>query len=148
MIKKILLGVFVSCLILSTSTLVNANDQASGSSRGYYISTEDVLFSLISPKLDQIVKEQYGKQMIFNPLKVQEVNYVSKGTAEKGEESNYSGWIEIHMLVMVGDPSENPKIDGLVIKIDAPNIGTTKPTPPSNEIKDIEVDLVKYYKQD
>jgi hypothetical protein len=145
--KKFLIAAFVSMLIFSTGGLANANEQTSGKSQGYYLTTEDILFSLISPKLDQIVKEQYGKQMIFNPLKVQEVNYVSKGTPEKGKDNNYSGWIEVHMLVMVGEPSENPKIDGLVIKIDAPNIGTTKPTRPSNEIKDIQVDLVKYNKQ-
>mgnify|MGYP005828091775 CR=1 FL=1 len=144
--KKFLIVAFVSMLIFSTGGLANANEKESGESQGGYVTTEDILFTLISPKLDQIVKEQYGKQMIFNPLKVQEVNYVHKGTPQKGQD-NYNGWIEVHMLILVGDPSENPKIDGLVLKIDAPNIGTSKPTKPSNEIKDIQVDLVKYYKQ-
>ena len=62
-----------------------------------YFTTEDVLLALIEPKLTKIVKDQYGKEMIINPLKIRDVAAIHKGIAQKGK-SNDEGWFQLDMV--------------------------------------------------
>ncbi|MFB4167948.1 hypothetical protein [Virgibacillus sp. JSM 102003] len=111
-----------------------------------YYSTEGILLALIEPKIHQFVKNQYGKEMIVNPLKVYDVSMVQEGIAEKGK--NIEGWFQLDMSILVGEPSDNPTRDRIILKVDAPHIGGS--VPPNyldgGEIGDIKVELVKYIK--
>lgn len=110
------------------------------------LTTEDVLMALIKPKLDKIVKDQYGKEMIVNPMKVNNVAIITKPGSTKGKDE-FEGWYELDMSMMVGEPDKNPSWDHISLKVDAPNIGGTAPHVISDKIEGIEVELVKYYKE-
>ncbi|MBD8590026.1 hypothetical protein IFT92_19740 [Peribacillus simplex] len=142
--KKTTFLLIMSVVMLSSSVFAKGKEDTPERVNGY-VSTEDILLSLIEPKLNKIVKDQYGKEMIINPLKIHDVANMLKGTCEKGTDS-CDGWFQLDLTILVGEPSENPKIDSIILKIDAPNIGGTAPHLVSEEIKDIKVELVKYIK--
>jgi hypothetical protein len=144
MLKKTTFLLIMSVVMLSSSVFAKGAENLPVRVDSYF-TTEDVLLSLIEPKLNKIVKDQYGKEMIINPLKIQEVAAIHKGLAQKGK-SNGEGWFQLDMSILVGEPSENPTLDNMIIKIDAPNIGGTAPHLVSEEIEDIKVELVKYIK--
>ncbi|MFB7140804.1 hypothetical protein ACFCYN_14215 [Gottfriedia sp. NPDC056225] len=58
----------------------------------------------------------------------------------------YESWIEMDMQIMVGEPGVNTKMDRVILKKDSPNIGRSGHVVISDEIKDVKVELVKYYK--
>jgi hypothetical protein len=142
---------FATMIMFSSGVIVNAKEENVSRVEGGYLSTEDILFSIIEPKLEKIVNDQYGKEMVVNPMKVNDVYFMEKlkSTKVNGKDS-FDGWIELHMFIMVGDrkPNENFKMDAVVLKIDAPNIGGTAPHLVSDKIEGIQVDLVKYYKHE
>lgn len=146
--RKFAVLIFTSILMFSSGALVDAKvPRMFTNEKAMYMSTERILFLLIEPRLDKIVKDQYGKQMIINPMRVNEAGLITNSV---GKDSNAdSGWFQLDMLILVGDPSENPKMDRVVLKIDAPNIGPANSESHSNsdEIKDIKVELVNYMKE-
>ncbi|MGE6719561.1 hypothetical protein ACQKGD_19675 [Peribacillus frigoritolerans] len=145
--KKFIMITFATMIMFSSGVIVNAKEENAKRVEGGYFSTEDILFSIIEPKLEKIVNDQYGKEMIVNPMKVNDVYFMEKRKSTKGKDT-IDGWIELDMIIMVGDrkPNENFKVDAVVLKIDAPNIGGTAPHLVSDKIEGIQVDLVKYYK--
>jgi hypothetical protein len=112
-----------------------------------YSTTQDILFSIIRPRLNKIVNEQYGREMFANPMKVNEVYIMNKLKSTKGKDT-YEGWYQLDMFIWVGEkkPDENFKMDRIVLKIDIPNVGEAYQPYKSDEINDITVDLVEYYK--
>ncbi len=104
-----------------------------------YVTTEDILLGLIRPKVEQIVQKQYGqKDLVTNFGRVHSAGLVH-GFAK--HENDDDGWFQIKMSVLVGEPP-NVNMDGMVIRVDAPYIGEHR----SDNIKDIQVDLIKYWK--
>ncbi|MFB7142778.1 DUF3888 domain-containing protein [Gottfriedia sp. NPDC056225] len=124
--------------------LVNAKEYKPERVQAYY-TTEDILLAIIKPKLDKIVSQQYGKQMVVNPLRFYDVAIMEKALSIKGKDK-WEGWFQVELSILVGDPSENPKRDSVTLKIDAPNVGGDAHHIKTNEINDIKVELVKYIK--
>lgn len=144
--KKLIILSFVTMIVFSTSVTANAKEAIPERVDGYF-TTQDILSAIIEPKLNKIVKDQYGREMLVTPMKVNEVYFMDKLKSTKGKDT-YEGWIELDMFIMVGErkPDENFKMDRVVLKIDAPNIGGTAPHLISDEIEGIQVELDKYYK--
>lgn len=145
--KKFIMISIVTMFIFSSGVIVNAKEDSS-EKLDQYFTTEDILFAIITPRLDKIVKDQYGEEMTVNPLKVHDVSIIHKGVAEKGKDTE--GWFQVKMAIMVGEqkPDDNFKMDVIVLKIDAPNIGGSAPHLVSDKIEGIQVELVKYYKHE
>jgi hypothetical protein len=144
--KKLIMVTIATMIMFSSSTIANANEENTTRVDGY-ITTEGILFAIIHPKLDKIVKEQYGREMIVDPMKVNNIYYVEKLKSTKGKDI-LDGWFELNMSIKVEDPTPNGnyKMDGIVLKIDAPNIGGNAPRFVGDKIDGIQVELVKYHK--
>jgi hypothetical protein len=145
--KKLIIITMGFMIIFSNGLIANANEENARRLDGGYITTEEILFTIIKPQLDRIVKEQYGKEMIVNPMKVNDIYYMEKVKSTKGKDT-FDGWVELNMFIMVGErkPDENFKMDGITLKINVPNIGGNAPQVVSDKIDGIQVELVNYYK--
>jgi len=129
-------------ILLYNGDLVSAKTEEKSEKVDGYFTAEDILFSIIEPKLIRIVHNQYDKDMIVNPVKVEDVAMVQK-QIEKGK---YNGWFEVKLSVLVGEPDGETNMDTVILEIDAPNIGGTAPRLEKDGVSGIEIKLVKYYK--
>lgn len=142
--KKFMVLFLLAISLFSGTNLTNAKTETPERIPAYR-TTEDILITIINPRLNKIVEEQYGKRMIVNPLRVHDVAVMEKLISTKGRDK-WDSWYEVRMSILVGDPSEKPKRDVIVLKIDAPYIGGPVRNIANDKIEGITVDLVKYYK--
>lgn len=107
-----------------------------------YVTVDDVLVSMIAPKINQIIESQYGKKMMWNIRKVESVSLKNDYKNNHPEVS----WYEIELYLSVG---EQPNYhEGLLkIKIDTPEISRSYSQNLEGDfLKNIEVKLLRYTK--
>ncbi|WP_042355646.1 hypothetical protein [Bacillus rubiinfantis] len=108
-----------------------------------YMTSEDILLALIEPKIEKMVRDQYKKDSPkVKPLKVTEAGMVYHPLADQSDGEG-GIWFQLEVLLLVGDDSEHPKIDRVVVKIDAPYISGEGA---SDKMEGITVELVEYEK--
>ncbi|MCT2344742.1 hypothetical protein [Niallia taxi] len=139
--KKLLI-LLVGGIIFANGHYTYAKTETKAERVEGYFTTEDILFSIFEPKLIKIVQDQYGKEMIVNPLKVEDVAIMQKQTGK----NSYNGWYEVKLAILVGEPDGDTYTDTVILEIDAPNIGGTAPRLKSEKVNGLEIKLVKYYK--
>ncbi|MEM5010010.1 hypothetical protein ACQRXC_11840 [Niallia taxi] len=139
---KNLLFLLVGLMIFANGHYIYAKTETKAERVDGYFTTEDILFSIFEPKLIKIVHDQYGKEMIVNPIKVEDVAIMQKQTGK----DSYNGWYEVKLSILVGEPDGETFTDTVVLEIDAPNIGGTAPRLKSEKVNGLEIKLVKYYK--
>ncbi|MDE5053443.1 hypothetical protein NQZ71_10225 [Niallia taxi] len=139
--KKLLI-LLVGGIIFANGHYTYAKTETKAERVEGYFTTEDILFSIFEPKLIKIVQDQYGKEMIVNPLKVEDVAIMQKQTGK----NSYNGWYEVKLSILVGEPDGDTYTDTVILEIDAPNIGGTAPRLKSEKVNGLEIKLVKYYK--
>ncbi len=139
--KKLLI-LLVGLMIFGNGHYTYAKTETKAERVDGYFTTEDILFSIFEPKLIKIVQDQYGKEMIVNPIKVEDVAIMQKQTGK----DSYNGWYEVKLSILVGEPDGDTYTDTVILEIDAPNIGGTAPRLKSEKVNGLEIKLVKYYK--
>jgi len=139
--KKILMFL-LGLTVLWNGNFVSAKTESEPKKVDGYFTTEDILFSIIEPKLIKIVHNQYEKEMIVNPVRVEDVAIMQ----QQNGKGNYDGWYEVKLSVLVGEPDGETNMDTVILEIDAPNIGGTAPRMEKEDLRGIEIKLVKYFK--
>ncbi|TQR15504.1 DUF3888 domain-containing protein [Psychrobacillus vulpis] len=116
------LGYFLLLVLLTFSFSNFASSEvkeASKIKKDTYATSEDILIKLIEPDINRIIKEKYGKEMIWQVDKVIKVGLIMDHTKKN---SDY--WY--HMKLSVRPQSEEvgkaDELDIVDIRIDVPNI--------------------------
>jgi hypothetical protein len=103
-----------------------------------YYTPEDVLIALLSPKLHEVVKEQYGQVTAIEIYNIVDISLMQSTSGQSGS------WFEIEILLRIGE-LDNNLLDLVTFKLTNPNINNVNNNTMS-EGKDIKVDLVEYKK--
>ncbi|GGH80918.1 hypothetical protein JOD43_002467 [Pullulanibacillus pueri] len=149
--KKFTLFMGVCCLLIAFTpvTVTFAQDTPQVKeitpSDVKYVTTGDILLTLIEPKLNKIVSDQYGEPLPVQPVKIVSAGRVVDPALHKNAGEDTS-WFQVEINILVGDLHKKVHLDEVILKIDAPNIEATEHHFMSDDIKNIDVELLKYTK--
>ena len=97
--------------VLMPPIISNANLNTTSNTHKVKLSTNDLLITLISPKIDEAVKKRYNKTLNWKVDKIIKIS-------SYGEDNRQSGFL-LDILVDLGDTKEN-KLEQFIIKIENP----------------------------
>lgn len=137
--RKIIVLVFTTLLIFTTSNIANAEVSESGKiKKEGYVTTEDILINLIEPNINKIITDKYGKESTWQIGKVIKVSLIADHTKKNSEY-----WYEMIIHARVHDDEINKELlDSLRIRIDIPNMYTSDRYKERNT--DTKVTLITY----
>lgn len=143
MLKKIVLILTVIISLISNVGITKAHENESQRFESIkYVTVDDVLISIISPKINQIVDYQYGKNMIWNIRKVKSVSLKNDYENNHPEKS----WYEVELNLVVGElPYSHEGL--LKLKIITPKSSSAySKNLEGNSLKNVDVSLISYTK--
>lgn len=137
--RKIIVLVFTTLLVFTSSNLANAEVTESGRvKKEGYATTEDILIKVIEPDLNKIIADKYGEEKHWQIGKVTRVALMIDHTKKDSDI-----WYEMNMYVRVdGDKEDKVLLDDIRIRIDIPNMYTEDRY--KERKSDIKVTLLKY----
>ncbi|MGE8081913.1 hypothetical protein [Peribacillus loiseleuriae] len=98
--RKIVVLFFTILLIFSTTNSVNAEVSKEGKiKKDVDATTEDILLTIIEPKLEKIIQDKYGHKMSWHVQKVSKVGLIIDHTQKESE-----AWYEMTLAAQVSDP--------------------------------------------